>query len=445
MYSNPLLYGIYQFLKGLVKMVLALYYPNTRVTGREHLHLDGPTFIATNHPNTLLDAFNAAARVDEQVFFIANASLFKAPFQRWFFNTFYCIPIERPQDAEGRPINNEAAFARSTAHLEKGGHLYIAPEGTSIMERRLRPLKTGTARLALTAEHVNDFDLNVRILPIGLNYERPDKFGSKLLINVGAPILVSEFESQYHDDSFGAARQLTDLFEERLRALLIDTHSEAEDQLVRQLETILQTSAPADQQRHFQRIKHLIRGLRQWQEKAAGEHNRFQERVQHYFSQLQEQGLSDRAVDRQLEGGNRQRRVPLWLRTGALLSGLPLFAYGLLNNFLPYFIPKWITRQLDLYVGYKATSKIIIGFLTFPLFYGLQTWLVDARWGWPVSFLYFVSLIPLGYFAHRYPSFFRDVRAAWRWRRLKKRNPEQAKNLMAERRAIWERIRKILR
>jgi glycerol-3-phosphate O-acyltransferase/dihydroxyacetone phosphate acyltransferase len=438
MYSHPLLYGIYQILKGLVKILLALFYPDTKVTGREYLYLKGPTFVATNHPNTLIDALSGASRVDEQVFFIVNASLFKTPFQRWFFNTFFCIPIERPQDTGGRPINNKEAFARSTAHLEKGGHLFIAPEGTSIMERRLRPLKTGTARLAFTAEEANDFELNVRILPIGLNYEHPDKFGTKLLVNVGAPILVSEFEADFRADAYQAAQQTTQLLEERLRSLLIDTHNDEEDLLVRQLETVLQVTAPAGQQQHFQRTKRLIRALRQWQEANREEQMRFQKRVKEYFAQIDALQLTDQAVAADMGVPGRRQRPNTWLRAGALALSFPLFLYGLVNNFLPYFIPKWITRRLNLYVGYNATAKILTGMLTFPLFYGLQTRLVAAWWSWPVPFLYFISLIPMGYFAHGYPSFFRQVRAACRWRRLKKKASSQADTFIEERRNIWE-------
>lgn len=164
----------------------------------------------------------------------------------------------------------------------------------------------------------------------------------------------------------------------------------------------------------------------------------FHKRAQEYFAQIDALQLTDQAVAADMRARGRRQRPNTWQRTGALALGFPLFLYGLVNNFLPYFIPIWITRRLNLYVGYNATAKILTGLLTFPLFYGLQTWLVAAWWSWPVPFLYFISLIPLGYFAHGYPPFFRQVRAAWRWRRLKKGAPSQADTLVEERRIIWE-------
>lgn len=437
MRSNFVLYGIYQFLKLLVRIALALYYPQTRVTGREHLKLKGPTLLTTNHPNTLIDALNGASRVDEQVFFIVNASLFQTPFQRWFFTTFYCIPIERPQDTKGRQINNKEAFAQCNDHLRKGGHLFIAPEGTSVLERQLRPLKTGTARIGFSAEQENGFQLGVRILPVCFNYEKPNKFGTRLLVNVGEPILFNDFEAAYAADARQTVKRVTGLLEDRMRRLLIDTHGEEEDRLVRCLETVLRNEIPDHQEAQFHRTKRLIASLRRIQLERPEEYRAFNKQVDAYFAQLDRQELDDRVLSRAVNDR------PIRLRTAALglLLGLPAFLYGLINNFFPYFIPKWINRRLNLYIGYHATVKILAGLLTFPLFYSLQTWLIASLAAWPLPLLYFISLIPLGYFAHWYPDLFRNVRARRQWKRIKSQHPELAEKLIRERRAIWERVK----
>lgn len=433
MYSNWLLYGIYLFLKGLVKSCLAIYYPDTKVTGRRYLRLQGPTLIATNHPNTLLDALNGAARVNEQVFFLVNASLFRTSIQRWFFETFYCIPIERPQDAGGRPVDNQAAFARCDAHLGRGGHLFIAPEGTSVLERRLRPLKTGAARIAFSAEQQGAFDLQVCILPICLNYERADKLGSRLLINVGAPLLTTDYRARHEQNPRQAALEMTRDLETRMKSLLIITRDETEDRVVRRLEQLLQNSRPVDQPAHFHRTKRLISGLHTWEnaDKAARQH--FEEDLHRYFTDLAAAGTADAAVATAMEG-HKQRNG--W-RLAGLLAGLPLFLYGALNNYLPYAIPRWLYRKLDVYVGYAATVKILGGLVTFPLFYGIQTLLVSRLIPWPWPLIYLFSLLPLGYFAHWYPGFFGSVRRRLGWQRLQRQAPEKAVELVGLRRKLW--------
>jgi 1-acyl-sn-glycerol-3-phosphate acyltransferase len=129
----------------------------------------------------MLDPLNAAEEIQTEVFFLANAGLFKNPVAGWILRKLYCIPIQRYEDTGGKPLNNKASFEQAIRHLAQGGCLYIAPEGTSYVNRRLRKLKTGTARIAFATESSHDFQLGLCILPVGLNYSDPTQFRSQLL------------------------------------------------------------------------------------------------------------------------------------------------------------------------------------------------------------------------------------------------------------------------
>ena len=83
-------------------------------------------------------------------------------------------------------------------HLIDGGCIYIAPEGTSVVERRVRTIKTGTARIALSAENKSDFNLGTTIIPVGLSYTAPLNFQNEVLLNVGqSPIEVSKLSGSF--------------------------------------------------------------------------------------------------------------------------------------------------------------------------------------------------------------------------------------------------------
>ncbi len=152
-----ILIPLYFFFKCLVWIVLKIYNPFTYVLGRQNLRQKGPLIVISNHPNTLLDPLHVAIRLPRYVYFLANASLFKNPIIGWILNQLYCIPVQRTQDTNGKPLDNKDAFNRSNDFLSRGGCLYVAPEGTSWMEKRLRPLKTGTARIALSFESDKKF------------------------------------------------------------------------------------------------------------------------------------------------------------------------------------------------------------------------------------------------------------------------------------------------
>ena len=56
------------------------------------------------------------------------------------------IPIYRPDTMPGDTHKNKAAFEKSIDHLSKGKCLLVFPEGVSVTEKKILPLKTGVDR-----------------------------------------------------------------------------------------------------------------------------------------------------------------------------------------------------------------------------------------------------------------------------------------------------------
>ena len=425
------MYFIYHFLKLVTRISFWVYYPRTTVINRQNFRFRRPTILVSNHPNTLLDPLHAAVRVPMIVHFLANSSLFSGPFLKWFFSTFFCIPVERPTDVSGRQVNNEKAFRQSSAFLAGGGCLYIAPEGYSIKGRRVRPLKTGAARIALTAENQEGFELGLSIMPVGLTYEASNYFHSRLTIYAGEPIWIKDYEALYREDPFQAARQLTDDLEETLRSLVIHTRDEEENRLAARLETLLRNSWPVTEPVHFARIQQLIAQLHAWQEQSPEEYQQFTEEVEQYFSNLDSLRSEDRALARPPR--------PLWLHFAGLTFLYPLFLHGLAHNFLPAFIPVGLARRLKLDVEYNSTLKIMAGLITFPLFYFLQYKLIYWLYDWRTALIYLLTLLPAGLFSW---AFFQHQKRIFRYFRFR-RSPGREK-LMALRRPIWEKTGNLL-
>lgn len=428
---NPLLVFIYRFLKLLTKVSLRIYYPKATMINLHYLKYRGASILVSNHPNTLVDPLNAAARVPKIVHFLAMVRLFQTPFGNWLFSTFFCIPIERPQDTQGKPINNKAAFAKSNAFLASGGCLYVAPEGDSEMERRVRPFKTGTARIALGAEAAQDFQLGLRILPVGLSYDAPGQFRSRMYVYAGKPIEVRDYADAYRKGSTAAARQLTKDLEAKVRSQAIDTLNVEEDRAVLRMECLLRNSAPLPGEAHFHRTKQLIARYREWEQDAPGERSAFDSRLQAYFEQLDALRSSDRSVARPL------RYYGLHIIGLSFL--VPVFLYGWLNNLLPAGIPYWTEKRLNLYPGYRATVRILTGLLSFPVFYALQTALVSLWAISPWAWIYLLSLPLAGWLAWQYQSWWRRVRAF-----LQVRNKIERSKLEKERAWLLEQINSML-
>lgn len=435
---NPILRILYHLLKGLTKVALRGFYGRITILNRERFRMDkGPYILVSNHPNTLLDPLLSGVWVNRILFFLANASLFKTPFQNWFFSTFYCIRIERPTDVDGRPLQNDHSFALCDLHLNQNGVLYIAPEAYSFKGRKLMPIKTGTARIALSAESKGNFELGLKILPVGLNYESPYDFRSDVLIRVGEPLTVEPFKEIYRDDPHGTVRQVTDLLETRLRELIITTRDKEEDELLARLEAMLQHEAPVGKAEQHLRARRLLSGLQQKKEKEEAEWKDWKTRVHEYFNQLDANELSDRDIARP---GN----CHLLRRSVLALLSLPFFAYGWINNFLPAFIPGWMVRKLKQAEEYDATVKILTGLLTFPFFYIVQYQVIGRFLPGPYPLLYLLSLVPMGLWAWKLKKRYDRLRSSWRFERLRRRQPDKVRELVRQRSDLMKWVERLL-
>ncbi|MFT5382860.1 MAG: glycerol-3-phosphate O-acyltransferase/dihydroxyacetone phosphate acyltransferase [Saprospiraceae bacterium] len=384
---------IYLFLKFTVFLTLRIFYAKCTVINKKRLAFKNPAIIVSNHPSTLMDPLNVAVEIPKQISFLANAGLFKNPILGAILNMF-CIPVERPKDVNGRGIQNEENFARADSHLASGGGIYIAAEGTSEVERRIRKIRTGTARIALSAENKHNFNLGITIIPIGLNYTAPLEFRSEVLVNVGAPIKLSDYQEVYNEDPFQAAKQLTADLQYQVESLVFHTEIEEQDQLLADIETILQSEKPLSPQDTFVRTQQVLQQIKSLSET---ERKGFISAASSYFELLKKEKINDLAVF------NFLKNRPSFLNVLKIIFGLPLFLYGWINNFVAFFIPGFLARKIKVFHGYKPTIMVMSGLIILPLAFYLQTKLVSHFIDIPyIGWIYLLTLLPMGWIAWQY-------------------------------------------
>jgi len=430
---NFLLAGLYYVLKGIVIVTLRIFYPRMAVINRERLRQKGPAIIVVNHPNTLLDALIAAASVRGMTFFLANYSLFKNPVTNWLLNRLYCIPIQRYQDTDGKPLQNDDSFDRADTHLAGGGMLLLAPEGASLPGRRIRPFKTGAARIALSAESKAAFNLNLVFVPIGLSYERPHRFGGSVVIHAGEPIPVDGYAGAYAGDPMQTVRDITQLLEEHMKNLVIHTADDPEDKLLHRVEILLQNSRPLPLADAYRRAREVLDWFRRMQSEAPEEWSKFSRDVRAYFARLSALGLQDHAVT--------ERSFSFLLRDiPALWLALPVFAFGWAANAPAFHLPGFIAGRAGAVPEYQSTWKYVAGLVLFPIWYAVLFNLLEAflptAWCWVVILLApFAGLAAWRYFKwalHTWQSFNA-------WRRIR-RNPEMKQEWRVFRESIMEKL-----
>ncbi len=387
------------------------------------MKFDEPTIIACSHPNTMMDPLHVASRTKKMVHFLANANLFATPFGNWFYSNFFCIPIKRQID-DRKSVDNNSSFDRVIQFLAGGGCLWIAPEGGSYWGRHWMSLKTGTARMALLTEEAHNFERGLRILPVGLNYEAPNYFRTKIVIHVGEPIDVRQYKTVHEQGFRHAVNVLTNDLETALQALEISPSDEEEDSLLKKIEIVMQNEFPASKKEEFFRTQSILKKIQAEQPKDL------LKQIDDYFELLKKYKLEDRSVMHFAKLSPWLK----WLDWLWLIGGFPIFLYGLMNNAIPSFIPYYFTNSRQPYIGYRATVKMVIGLFTFPIFYAIQTVLVHAYFqqNW-ITWLYLLSLIPSGLFAWHYFGWSKMVTKRWKVNRLDAKIQEQ---LLDNRQAI---------
>ncbi|MGL4597335.1 MAG: 1-acyl-sn-glycerol-3-phosphate acyltransferase, partial [Bacteroidia bacterium] len=194
MFSN----SFYYFLWTVFRFGIGFFYRDTwrkQIVGLENIPDDKPVIFCVNHPNAFLDAIIVGSATKKRVRFLVRSDVMRNPFQRAFLSFIGLIPIYRMQEGIENLGKNDETFSECHKLLKQKKAIIIFSEGLCIQERRLRKLKKGTARIALGAEEAFDFDLDLQLVPVGLNYAAGAwKFRSRLSVHFGKPISVKAYK-----------------------------------------------------------------------------------------------------------------------------------------------------------------------------------------------------------------------------------------------------------
>ena len=163
------------------RLISAAWFDEIKVSGQ--LPAGGPLLLVSCHRNGAVDGFLLDA-VSPRLEFMIAGRLVKRWWQRVFFGG---IPVERAKDGER---DNRSAMDACVRHLGEGGVLCVFPEGTSSLGPRHLPFHSGAARLAAAYEEENG--RLPEIIPIGLHYEEPGLFRSRVEVVIGKPLPIEE-------------------------------------------------------------------------------------------------------------------------------------------------------------------------------------------------------------------------------------------------------------
>jgi 1-acyl-sn-glycerol-3-phosphate acyltransferase len=181
-----LLYGI---LKIWVRLAAVIFCRKIIISHPEKLKMDGPLLLASNHPNSFLDAIILDILFKKPIWSLARGDVFKKPFYIKLLTKLKILPVYRTSEGVENLDINYKTFEGCKEIFKSNGLVLMFSEGKCINEWHLRPLKKGTARLAISAWQEG---IDVKVLPVGINYNSFRKIGKNVFLNFGNLITKEE-------------------------------------------------------------------------------------------------------------------------------------------------------------------------------------------------------------------------------------------------------------
>lgn len=321
----------YWLIVGFLRLVTRIFFRTIEIVGRGHIPPSGPVVFVGNHPNSLVDPVMILTTSPRQVSLAARDGLFKMPHLMPLLWAAGAVPIKRRQDqgAEGTAqVDNSEAFAALHRVLAAGGAFGIFPEGVTYTESELQPLKTGAARIALSAVAEN---IPVTLVPVGLNYRQRDRFRGRVLVQYGRPIDLTEWAKGHASlDPKAQAKALTGDIELALRALTLNA---PDFDMLRVLDGVRRLYVPEEKELSLAEEAEVTRRITQHytEKKDLPEIASLYTDIGSYLALLEAMGLSDWDLRKPITRMGWTLRV---LRhVGLLLFTLPLALPGLLLHF----------------------------------------------------------------------------------------------------------------
>ena len=401
----------------IVRRVVRVYYPRIEISGGEKIPATGPVLLAANHANSLIDPVLLGIVARRPVHFLSKAPLFDVPVLGAILRSLGMIPAFRGSDDATQVKRNLESLAAGAADLVQGGAIGIFPEDKSHDLPRVEQVRSGAARIAVQA--AKDGARGLKIIPVGINFQRKESFRSAVWVRIGEPLDVNAALEAHAGEEKKAMRALTNDLDRGLKETVIHLDDAQWEPYLNDLEHLL----PAPPQRGAGPIA----ALRQ-RKRLADAINYFQERfperaaamaasIQKYRELLAAEGLEIRSPIM------RFRRLRLtaqmaWEGFWLLLWFLPAL-FGTLHHLLPYLAIKVVAGKFQ--KSTRATVALTRLGLALPV-YGL--WSAGVWWAMRSYFLpwvcwtWLVAMVPAGLFALTYARRVREGCGGW-WRQMR--------------------------
>jgi 1-acyl-sn-glycerol-3-phosphate acyltransferase len=418
---------LYAAVRPLATIGLKYYFRRIDLANADRIPENAAVIIAANHPTTFIEPCILACFLETPLHFMARGDFFKNSIAAKLLRGVHIIPVFRLRDGGFSGLkNNYESFGKAFQVLAQKKTLMILAEGRCIHEKRLRPIRKGTARIALGALDTTELD-EVYIVPVGVNFTYADRLRSDVMINCGEPIKASVYLKDYQENATPAINELTEELRQRLSDEVVIIDKIEDEPLVENVLRLYRTEHPQvvdkflrptqEQLRGEKRISTAINALsdNKKQSLARDTHD--------YFSRLERMQIDDAA----LRGHYRKEQK----QTGRILLGLLPTLLLFIWHLPPVLLVQWLAGTKIKTVEFSGPVRwagLMVVYLIYILLWIIAALIAGSWWPVVIAGLGFLSASWIIKFTERTQRWL----LAWRAKRQTDHERKYLKKLRAE-------------
>ena len=357
-----------------------------------------PLIFVSNHQNTLMDPFAILFNCGSlQPIFLARADVFSNDSMIKFLTFLKILPVYRQKDGvEDMNGKNDVIFEQCIELLQNNRSLVVFPEGNHGVQYKLRPLKKGTARIALRAESNANWELGTKIIPCGVHYTHCQKMGEILTVHYGQPIDIQDYKEEFLSNQPRTYSSLTNKIKERLLFLMLHIENEKYYDETLFLTQLNQTEDPLESGRAtIEKLKALT--PEKYEERMA--------EAAYLKSEFKKNNL-----DANVLAEKKSSTFFFIMMVLVTIMTFPMAVIGYVFNFIPFSLPLLITRKLE-DKQFTSCYRFSLYFLiTFPFYYLILFVVFINFYSFPQTLMLLLISAFLGVFAHRWARFADRIR-----------------------------------
>jgi 1-acyl-sn-glycerol-3-phosphate acyltransferase len=341
--------------------------------------LEKPLLFAGNHQNSFMDGILVGSYLPQSIHFLMRADMFKNPVAKFCLQELNVSPVYRFEEGLENVHKNLETFDYIYKILKKNGNYVVFAEGICIQEKRLGKLRKGTARMAFGAEEQHDLD--VHVVPVGINYTYPDRFRKEVLINFDEPFSIKELKDVYNTNVAKGLLAFNVRVETALKRQVIIVENPENDWLAEELLIMGRNNMvlpffkwrfSTDDRRLMEKsISDKINHLSSTSKESI---ERLKNKVRSYSDKLKTNNIKDENIARKLDWG--------FVRYLSVFVGFPVFIAGYIANLIPYLVPRIICGALIKDLRFYSSVYIGIGTVLYLIYFPVLLILAGIFFSW---------------------------------------------------------------